>query len=188
MASASGISSKYRLGREIAKGGSSFASSYSWMSAWPSRSMRPGLLTVRLLRSLPNTLRFLSVSLRAFRMKFLTAMSSSSLVYRRRATCVLRAIYSSRGRSRLNNRSLSLLPGGGMTCMVCRGEIEGNHAALSRFNSTIRFGSMGRSRTTTPNSESASSTADAIADVTGMVPPSPAPFTPSGFSGVGLSI
>ena len=30
--------------------------------------------------------------------------------------------------------------------------------------------------------------ADAMAEVTGMVPPSPAPLTPSGFSGVGLSM
>lgn len=59
-------------------------------------------------------------------------------------------------------------------------------AALT--NSTTRCGLSGVSLIRTPNGESACSTAPTIAAMAAMVPPSPAPFTPSGLSGDGVSV
>src|SRR4029078_1913948 len=68
------------------------------------------------------------------------------------------------------------------------------HAALSfgwapaaRNAVTMRSGVRGMSVKRTPNGDSASSMAAMIAAGAGMVPPSPAPLTPSGLSGFGVS-
>src|SRR5258707_13181021 len=50
-------------------------------------------------------------------------------------------------------------------------------------NSTIRAGLIGASLILIPNGLSAFSTAPMMAPIAAMVPPSPAPFTPSGLSG-----
>jgi hypothetical protein len=51
----------------------------------------------------------------------------------------------------------------------------------------MRAGVSGACDMLTPRSASASSTAEITAAATGIVPPSPTPFTPSGLSGEGLS-
>ena len=51
----------------------------------------------------------------------------------------------------------------------------------------MRAGVSGISAKCTPNGDNASSIAAMIAAGAGMVPPSPAPLTPSGLSGFGVS-
>src|SRR5439155_23954517 len=57
--------------------------------------------------------------------------------------------------------------------------------AAARISPRTRDGVNGPLRTTTPRPASASSTAFAIAAGGPIAPPSPSPFTPSGFSGDG---
>ena len=52
----------------------------------------------------------------------------------------------------------------------------------------MRSGVSGISAKCTPNGDSASSIAATIAAGAGMVPPSPAPLTPIGLSGFGVSM
>src|SRR5712692_1468165 len=69
-----------------------------------------------------------------------------------------------------------------------------NHLSLSCFQFTLLIirqtfsGLMGMSRWRTPNGESASTMAPTIAGVAPIVPASPIPFTPSGFTGDGVSV
>src|SRR6478672_3383264 len=56
------------------------------------------------------------------------------------------------------------------------------------MSAQIRGGDSGKSRGTTPNEHSAEATAFAITPPTGMIPPSPAPFAPSGLIGDGFDV
>src|SRR5215470_5008003 len=62
-------------------------------------------------------------------------------------------------------------------------------SALFAFTSaTIRAGLIGASLILTPNGASAFSTAPIMAAIDAMVPPSPAPFRPSGLTGEAVSV
>src|SRR5262249_47610600 len=63
-----------------------------------------------------------------------------------------------------------------------------SYAPASRSAATMRSGVNGASVNRTPNGESASSMALTIAAAAGIVPPSPAPLTPRGLSGFGVSM
>src|SRR5712691_3272471 len=59
--------------------------------------------------------------------------------------------------------------------------------AAARISADRRSGDSGSALIDTPSGASASATAFAIAPPQAELPPSPAPFTPSGLSGVGVS-
>jgi hypothetical protein len=64
-------------------------------------------------------------------------------------------------------------------------------AVPARFwftSATMRSGLIGASLRLTPNGASAFSTAPMMAAIAAMVPPSPAPLSPSGLSGDGVSV
>src|SRR5215468_11284247 len=61
-------------------------------------------------------------------------------------------------------------------------------ALLAFTNATIRAGLIGASLILIPNGASAFSTAPMIAAIDAIVPPSPAPFRPSGLRGEAVSV
>jgi hypothetical protein len=66
--------------------------------------------------------------------------------------------------------------------------VVSHYVVAARIACHTRSGVSGRSRWSTPNSRSASSTALCSAGVAMTVPDSPTPFTPRGFNGDGVSI
>jgi len=68
-----------------------------------------------------------------------------------------------------------------------QGHLPQHPSRLSSIRRQSREGESGRSRGSTPRECNAAATAFAIRPPTGIVPPSPAPFAPSGLCGDGCS-